>query len=449
MRECAFLIAGLRCVAVLPVAALLIFSSPSNLRGQTYAPPANGDYGGTGSFSVFVDVFTNQTYPTGNGTNLIVSVFHPNATVNPALPTIFFAHGFTSPVGNAADYGALLTNLASQGYNVVFSPYEGGTINATIPQRFDELATGFEGAVSKYGLNTARVGFAGHSYGGGFLPAVILHEMMGMADQFTAGHTWGGTAAFFYSMAPGYAYAGAGQTIVAGSQTIFFPTNLNVVEQVFNDDTSIADPRLAIDIFYNITTLNSQKDFLTVNGDDHGTPPQVADHFLPNSGSGVTSTSLQAWGIFRHIDALAAYTFTGDANARQIALGGGVPAQTYEGVWSDGTNVAPMNVTDIPSPSAYPSGPYVVQWSDAANPRGNFPLVSGPPQISGVQVSSGQALVTAGGLLNAHSYVEQTAANLTSANWSNAISFTATQTSQTLTNAIGNSQSQFWRLLAP
>jgi hypothetical protein len=303
--------------------------------------------------------------------------------------------------------------------------------------------------VSVYHPNaTINIGFAGHSYGGGFLPAVIQHAMMGKADQFRGGHNWGGGAAFMYSMAPGYAFGGGGETGVAGAQTISFPTNLNVIEQVFNDDTSIADPRVALDVFYNITTLNSQKEFLTVHGDSHGTPAQVANHFLPNSGSGVTSTSLQAWAIFRHIDALAAYTFTSDATARQIALGNGTTAESYTGRWSDGTNVARLGITDLPSPSAYATGPYVVQWSDAANPRSSFPLVSGPPGISRIGPASGQVSLTATGLLVGHSYVEQTAEDVATGNWSNAVSFVAAQVTQSFTNAI-NASSRFWRIYAP
>ena len=91
----------------------------------------------------------------------------------------------------------------------------------------------------------------------------------------------------------------------------------------------------------------------------------------------------------------------------------------------------------------------ITENTRAAYLRGNFPLVSGPPQISNVTISSGQARLTASGLLNGHSYVEQTTLDLTSGNWSSAISFTATQTLQTLTNAISNSPCQFWRILAP
>lgn len=428
------------------LATALMFFPGGRTMAQTYAPPTNGDFGGNGAFTVSVDTFTNPVYPTANGSTLTVSVFHPNALINPALPTLFFAHGFTSPIGNAADYSTLLTNLASRGYNVVFSPYEGGA-NPSIAKRFDELTTGFEAAVTNYGLNTAQVGFMGHSYGGGFLPSVILHEMMGQADLFNPGHTWGGTAAFFYSMACGYAYSGGGQTGVSSSQTISFPTNLNVIEQVFTDDSSFADPRLAQDIFYNITTLNSQKSFLAVNGDTHGTPAQAANHFLPNSG--ITATSLQAWGIFRRMDALAAWTFTGDTTARQLALGNGEPVQTYEGTWSDNVPVAALGVTDLPMPVAFPPGQFVVQWEDAANPRGNFPLVAGPPRISSVNISAGFARLAVSGLLTNHTYTEQSSMDLASGTWRNAINLLPVQTTQTLTNAVGNAPRQFWRIYAP
>ena len=213
------------------LSAAIVAAVAALSHAQTYVPPANGDYGGTGPYSVSVDTFANPIYPTANGSTLTVSVYHPDATIDASLPTIFFAHGFTSPVGSSSNYNSLLDNLASQGYNVVFSPYEGG-ISPNIPKRFDELTTGFEAAVGKYGLNTAQVGFAGHSYGAGFLPAVIQHEMMGVTDQSgTAGHTWGQTSAFMYGMAPGYAYGG-----LPATQGISLPANLNVVEQVYDDD---------------------------------------------------------------------------------------------------------------------------------------------------------------------------------------------------------------------
>jgi hypothetical protein len=344
-----------------------------HVAANSIPPPQAGDYGSTGPYSVSVETFPNPVYTAPAGTNpLDVSIYHPDAIIDPGRPTVFFAHGYSDNNGIAASYDALLRNLASQGYNVVFSPYEGNSAGINIPKRFDELTTGFEAAVTNYGLNTAAIGFAGHSYGGGFLPAVIQHEMMGVADQSgTPGHHWGATAAFAYSMAPGLAYGGLPVT-----QTISLPANLNLVEQAYNDDHTWADPRLAIDVFYNSTIPASQKDFLTVYGDSQESPAQVANHFLPTTPS--SSSELQPWGVFRHIDALAAYTFTGDATAKALALGGGVPAETYMGRWSDGVPVVPMGATDYPSPSDYFDGSYAADWDSAANPRRNLQLVPVP-----------------------------------------------------------------------
>ena len=295
--------------------------------------------------------------------------------------------------------------------------------------------------------STAGVGFAGHSYGGGLLPAIIQHEMMGLADFYRSGNQWGTTAAFMFCMAPGYALSGGGDTGTDGSQAIPLPANLNVVVQVYNDDHTWADPRVAIDIFYR--TLNRQKDFLTVFSDNHGTPAQVANHFLPNTLNGQTNTSLQAWAILRHIDALAAWTFTGDTAAGVIALGNGESAQTNMGTWSDGVPVTPLRITDLPNGDAYFAGSYAVDWESPANPRGNFPLVNGGPQITAIAINAGQAAVTATSLLLGHQYAIQTRLDLATGAWSDDLNFTATLETQSFSNPITNSPQQFWRIVAP
>jgi hypothetical protein len=334
------------------------------------APPAAGDYGGVGPYTVAIDTFANPVYPTANGVALNVSLYHPIGAVNSSLPTIFFAHGFTNPVGNAQSYDNLLTNLASQGYNVVFSPFEGGSNTySNNPRRLDELTSGFDAAVNLYSLNTAQIGFAGHSKGAGFLPSVIQHEMMGVTNQNgAAGHNWGATSAFMFAMSPGFADG------LPATQSIALPANLTLVEQVYNDDTVWADPRNAIDVFNNSTVPDSQKDFITVFSDNHGITPQLANHFLPTNLT--VSEGLQDWAVFRHLDALAAFTFTGDPNAKNIALGNGSVAETTDGQWSDGTAVTPLSASDFPNPDVFFAGNYVSDWDNPMNPRRSFVLAS-------------------------------------------------------------------------
>ena len=109
------------------------------------------------------------------------------------------------------------------------------------------------------------------------------------------------------------------------------------------------------------------------------------------------------------------------------------------------------------SPVAYATGaPWVLnqvsmrcQPSSAANPRGNFPLVGGPPQVTSVVLDTGQVSFTATGLLVGHQYIVQSTFDLALGSWSDVFPFTATQTTQTFPNTITNSSQQFWRILAP
>ena len=438
----------LRAVALAVAGCLTMALGVRHAAAQTYATPASPDYGSNGASTVAVTTFTNPSVTATNGQTLTVSIYHPGTSIDTTAPTIFFSHGLTDPIGHDTDYLALLNNLASRGYNVVFSPYEYSIMPAMVYKMFDEMTTGFDAAVANYNLNTAKVGFVGHSFGGGFLPATIQHEMMGASDYYRAGHTWGSSQAFMFSMAPAYALGGGGTTGVSGAQAIAFPSNLNVVMQAYHDDNVTVDPRLAIDLFYNITTLNSQKDFQTVYGDSHGTPAQVASHYLPATNAAQVSTSLQAWAVFRPLDALADYTFTGNAAAKTLALGNGAGAETYNGIWSDGVAVRPKDVTDLPNGNYYYAGSYSAQWNSATNPRINFPLAT-PPQFIAGGLASGQLSNQASGLLVGRGYIEQTTSNLPLASWSTANSFVAAQTTKTFTHTVAtNSPPQFWRLLA-
>src|SRR5262249_24507120 len=153
---------------------------------------------------------------------------------------------------------------------------------------------------------------------------------------------------------------------------------------------------------------------------------------------------------------LAAWTFTGDTAARELSLGSGSPAQIYQGVWSDSVPVVPLGVTDLPSPAASASNSYVVvNWDSSANPRKKFGLFSGPPIITGIRSSGGRTLVTVSNLVPNHDYIEQQSLGLSPATWSTALSFKSGQiegspnSSITLTNLLGTSPRQFWRILAP
>jgi hypothetical protein len=219
------------------------------------------------------------------------------------------------------------------------------------------LTSGFELAVSTFGLSTTEVGFVGHSAGGGALPYVIQHEMMGVNN----GNHWGTTAAFAFAMAPAEIYS------LPDKRTIDLPSNLNMVVMTFKDDTLI-DPLYGMDLFYHSTIPNSQKNHITLFSDNHQSPGLVAQHGTPTN---PIVNGLDFWGTNRHIDALADYTFTGNSSAYAIALDAGTAEANYVGLWDDGVPVVPAFSTLNPDPADYEAEIYTINWNvnTLLNPR--------------------------------------------------------------------------------
>jgi hypothetical protein len=91
----------------------------------------------------------------------------------------------------------------------------------------------------------------------------------------------------------------------------------------------------------------ARRDLVLFRTDDHGEPPLVADHLMPQTagrfGEPDTFDYLGVWKLF---DALA--TCAEDDVDCELALGGGEPQRSL-GTWDDGTPVLPLVVTDDPA----------------------------------------------------------------------------------------------------
>jgi hypothetical protein len=347
--------------------AVAVFTALASTVSAAVIPPTPGDYGTNGSFTYRVD-----RIPSPNYSGQEVTVYRPTNSLGPisTAPTIFFSHGFGA--SNPATYQTMLTNLVSRGYNVVHSPYQSTGIDNQL--RYDQMASGFEQAVSVFGLRTDKIGFIGHSIGGGSLPYMVQHLMMGANN----GNTWGATAAFAFAMAPAQIYS------LPDQRDIVLPSHLNQVVMVFNDD-SIIDPLFGMDQYYNSTVPQDQKMFITLFSDDHERPALLAQHGTPTD---PVINGLDQWGTLRHADALADYTFTGNPAAFDIALGTFSNAANFMGLWSDGVPVRPAFSTYDPNPADYPSSGYSVNWnSPLLNPR----LAYTVPEVS-VVIQAGLAM---------------------------------------------------------
>jgi len=98
--------------------------------------------------------------------------------------------------------------------------------------------------------------------------------------------------------------------------------------------------------FYQATNVPlDNKDHVTLNSDNHGTPALVADHFAPNCLTAADVNALDTNGYWKWFDGLIAAAFYG--RYREYALGN-TPEQRFMGLWPDGTPIVEATVTDAP-----------------------------------------------------------------------------------------------------
>jgi hypothetical protein len=150
-----------------------------------------------------------------------------------------------------------------------------------------------------------------------------------------------------------------------------FPPQVKCIAEVFQDD-DCNDHRMAKDLFETIGIPASEKDFIILLSDSNAAAccKLYADHSTPNNvsrGNDVTD-ELDYYGIYRYFDALAEYTFTGSAAAREIALGNGAPSQRSMGTWPDSTPVREAIISDS-APLIRPQSFYYFHWKHPWNVR--------------------------------------------------------------------------------
>ena len=270
-----------------------------------------------------------------------VTVHHPSAATEAPWPVVFFAHGLgaTKPL----HYQQWIDHLASRGFAVVYAPYP--TVAVTHERRYQVLWQGFEAGLDALGsrADPTRVGFVGHSYGGGATPALAYR---GLVER-----GWGSVGAFLVVLAPWYVLG------IEPSQLSEMPRHTRLLVQVY-DRERINDHQIAIDLFEALELPADQKLFVTLHSDEHGDCALRAGHTTPAT-DGIRGhlDALDRHGVFRLVDAIAAEALLGDENARTIAFDPESPLHANMGHWPDGSPVRPLTSTRAPS-AERPSGSF-------------------------------------------------------------------------------------------
>ncbi len=312
----------------------LLYAAP---RQGPVQPPASG-YGSWGNETVAAPLSFDFV---AQGHNNSVSIYHPQNQAA-AAPAVFFAPGWDVP---CLAYAELFNFLASKGYVAVCDEYHTdiAIIGAQLRDAFLEAASRYPNLI-----DTSRVGLAGHSSGAGLLGS--------LAYELVRNHSWGGNGVFIFSSAPWIDFD------MMDAKLADFPQEVKLIVQIYEEDTS-TDIRTYIQQFEPLPIPDAEKEFIMLRPVTVGGYDYAADHRVIATGDGNYGVfdAMDDYGVFRLIDALADYSFTGSAQAWQVALGNGADEQIDMGQLRD------LVSTDDPRP--IPGKVYDYPCDVSINPR--------------------------------------------------------------------------------
>jgi GR25 family glycosyltransferase involved in LPS biosynthesis len=323
---------------------ILVFLIAHALLGQTYSgpiPKPMSGYGSEGTHTVGVASFSNPYYPSED-----IKIYYPSDITTP-VPTLFYSHAFGGFI--PLHVLGVFSFFAKKGYAIVFVPYQ--TNGVSVKDRYENLLAGFRKAARDYPtiIDTTRVGFMGHSFGGG----------ASFATSYTCfkENNWGTNGRFIHSSAPWYLYN------ITPSELADFPPDTKLIVEVYDND-SVNDHRIAADAFVNINIPNSEKDFIKVKSDTINGYAYTTGHDLPTTY--ITFDALDYYAYYRLIDALCDYTFNGNLFGKEVALGSGGTNQI-----TMPNGMQNLEQTDQPTVS-YPESIFGFPCSNILNPRKNY-----------------------------------------------------------------------------
>jgi hypothetical protein len=259
-------------------------------------------------------------------------IFEPYGPKPESAPLIVFIHGFTAL--HPICYREWIHHIVKRGNIVVYPRYQKGfyrgfnefnsnALNA-VKDAIEELQSG--GHVTP---DLDKFAITGHSLGGGLtanMAAQALDEGLPVPKAIMPVQPF-----VFY---------------VEGVDFATIPAETLMLVVVGENDTVVGNRSGKI-IFENATQIPlSNKDFVIQVTDTYGEPDIVADHLAPvclpffN-----TVDAMDYYSTWKLFDALTDYAFYG-INGEYCL--GNTPEQRFMGLWSDGTPVNELIVTDSP-----------------------------------------------------------------------------------------------------
>ncbi len=292
----------------------------ASLFAQAYEGPypkiTNG-YGAFGNHPIAEKKFDN-TYLLSNGFDsgdggVEMTMRYPSDVQGP-VPTVLFASGYEQYSPSIFD--SLLNFIASKGYCVVFTPYPtssnwAAALYEGMNQAIDENTGANAGDLNI--IDTTRIGFFGHSLGGG--------DIFWLGHKFYVDHGYGANAKFLFSVAGWIGFK------MTEAYLADYPDDCKLRVEIWEeDDHDIGNnppgntsPRIQYYLFHQINIPDSEKNYVKVLGG----PDQDGYHYSTHHDLVTMAqyNALDFYAIFRPLDAMMDWTFNGVASAKGLALG--------------------------------------------------------------------------------------------------------------------------------
>lgn len=273
-------------------------------------------------------------------------IFEPASPKPASAPIIVFNHGWLATTPTF--YQAWINHLVRQGYIVIYPRYQvdfstpsnnftPNAINAS-HEALNVLQTGdhVQPQLDKFAL-------VGHSVGGLIsVNMASLSAVSGLPEPKAV-----------FAVQPGKSRSSEDKVGPLLADLNKIPSTTLLLTLAGDEDTWVGDADAQRIIRETPQIPPPNKDYILMVSDHHGNPELVADHFAPlgaefstlNKTIYLLVDARDFYGTWKLFDGLLNAAFNG--TNREYALGNTTP-QRFMGIWSDGTPVKELIVTDNP-----------------------------------------------------------------------------------------------------
>lgn len=302
-----------------------------------------------GTYAMYVDSTRDAQRP-----DRFMYMFIPKGIMDKKVPCIFLYPQYGEE--DVIEYHGLISYLVSRGVVVVYPQYRPLSFRRKQIQEYNISVEMFRRTASAVvgRIDTTRIGFIGHGFGAGLLPALVGSVAQTMQ--------WGNNGIFIYVLSPWYFHG------ISQRELETYPKNVSLVVQVFDND-NINDPLIACNLFSMIGIPDRNKEFYILQNDRRSGCRLVSDFSVPLSSEamGGEDNIFDTLGVYRIADQLLKSVFGADTNAHLAVFGSGLQRSINMGVWRDGTPVKAMIATDKPA-ELLERKPYINLWISPRNP---------------------------------------------------------------------------------